>query len=292
MKGTIMDNEVIMFKHGRGSVGPASKADENALANYGVRRLFASEDDARKACERIGVTFGMVGGEREPTPEKLASHPDHYPPETAKAPKRKKQTTIRLVKPKHDTREAWLLAAIDAMRDDFATAGSPLKDKIRVSCGWMLGTRKAIGQQFYCSSSADGTREIFISPVLCDKKAATKSGVLATLRHELVHAALPAGTKHLRPFQVLAGAVGLVKPWKATSASDDLLPKLEAMAKKLGAYPHAAMSANDKDRKKQTTRLIKCHCKTCGYTVRTTAKWLEHGAPRCTVQSHGEMKVD
>ena len=35
-------------------------------------------------------------------------------------------------------------------------------------------------------------------------------------------------------------------------------------------------------RKKQTTRLIKCSCSACGYTARTSRKWLDTaGAPIC-----------
>ena len=33
---------------------------------------------------------------------------------------------------------------------------------------------------------------------------------------------------------------------------------------------------------KQSTRLIKCECAECGYTMRTTTKWIETlGAPLC-----------
>lgn len=42
--------------------------------------------------------------------------------------------------------------------------------------------------------------------------------------------------------------------------------------------------------KKQTTRLKKCECRECGYTVRVTAKWLEVGAPHCP--NHGAMEVE
>lgn len=38
---------------------------------------------------------------------------------------------------------------------------------------------------------------------------------------------------------------------------------------------------------KQTTRLLKCQCDICGYTVRVTRKWLDIGAPHCP--DHGAM---
>lgn len=38
------------------------------------------------------------------------------------------------------------------------------------------------------------------------------------------------------------------------------------------------------EHKQQATRLIKCWCKACGYTVRTTQRWLTTGAPLCPCQ--------
>lgn len=41
----------------------------------------------------------------------------------------------------------------------------------------------------------------------------------------------------------------------------------------------------------QTTRMRKCWCEKCGYTIRTTAKWLATGVPLCPC--NGEtMKVE
>ena len=34
---------------------------------------------------------------------------------------------------------------------------------------------------------------------------------------------------------------------------------------------------------KQTTRMLKCECPACGYTVRTTRKWLDIAVPTCPV---------
>lgn len=39
----------------------------------------------------------------------------------------------------------------------------------------------------------------------------------------------------------------------------------------------------------QSTRLHKCECGDCGYTVRVSRKWLEKGAPHCP--EHGAMDV-
>lgn len=49
-----------------------------------------------------------------------------------------------------------------------------------------------------------------------------------------------------------------------------------------GPYPHAQLDPSCTDgKKKQGTRMIKVVCPSCGYTVRTTAKWLEVGLPTC-----------
>ena len=43
--------------------------------------------------------------------------------------------------------------------------------------------------------------------------------------------------------------------------------------------------------KKQSSRLLKAECESCGYTVRVTRKWVDQvGAPHCP--THGEMSLD
>ena len=41
----------------------------------------------------------------------------------------------------------------------------------------------------------------------------------------------------------------------------------------IGKYPHQELTDS---KKKQTTRLIKVACDSCGYTVRISRKWLDH----------------
>ena len=52
-----------------------------------------------------------------------------------------------------------------------------------------------------------------------------------------------------------------------------------------GEYPHSQLNASYR---KQTTRNIKCECKRCGYTLRTSTKWLKLAMPRCPL-GHGKM---
>lgn len=175
------------------------------------------------------------------------------------------------------TREAWLLAATEAMRPDFEAAGFPIP-VVRVSVGWPSGRsakRDTIGQCWY--TTEDGAPAIFISPVLTKPVA-----VLATLRHELVHASVPQGSKHRGPFVKVAKAVGLIGPWTATVAGPELVLALDALAERLGQYGHAAVSKGDGGRKVQGTRMLKVECLDCGCIVRMTRKWIEDsGLPKC-----------
>jgi len=59
-----------------------------------------------------------------------------------------------------------------------------------------------------------------------------------------------------------------------------------------GQLPHARLETSGltTSPKKQATRMIKCECQTCGYTIRTARKWLESaGAPICPHEGHGQM---
>ena len=86
---------------------------------------------------------------------------------------------------------------------------------------------------------------------------------------------------HRADFGRIAAAVGLVKPWTATSASEELKSRLNAPIQKIGPYPHAALDLTASPHKKDGTRMIKLECPDCGYVVRTTAKWIDVGMPKC-----------
>ena len=180
---------------------------------------------------------------------------------------------------KFTARELWLQAATTIFREWFAAAGYELPENIRVSCG-LAGANirsKTIGECWSDHCSKDAAREIFISPVLEDP-----SRVLDVLIHELCHSLFPVSEGHGKNFGKAARAMGLEGKLTATTASPELFEMLKPIIEQLGAYPHAALTSM-KDRKKQTTRLIKLVCpdEACGYTCRTTAKWLEVGFPTC-----------
>jgi hypothetical protein len=196
-----------------------------------------------------------------------------------------------------DTREAWLERAIDALRSRFDEVGLPLPERVHVSVGFGYGARKEsptiLGQCWARSASADNINHVFISPELHDT-----AGVLGTLLHELIHVGDDCASGHKGRFAEAAVRLGLEGSMLATTPSVDLAAELMCLAETLGAYPHGALhpvvaqvpvTPDGKPTpgrvhsgpRKQSTRMLKVVCPDCGYTVRTTSKWLEVGNPRC-----------
>lgn len=176
-------------------------------------------------------------------------------------------------------REEWLSKMADALRPAFVSASHPIPEKIRFTCGWpshraMSRKRRVIGECWKAEASKDKTIEIFISPCLGEGPEAAE-----TLVHELVHAG--GGPGHRKKFSSVAAAVGLIKPWRATKAGPQLKERLNAMIQNIGFYPHAELDKSQAPHKKDGTRMIKIMCPGCGYTARTTAKWIEQGLPVC-----------
>lgn len=177
----------------------------------------------------------------------------------------------------HPNRESWLLAATEELRGGlFRSCGATIPP-VRVSVGFPGGgsARTRIGEYWLAHACTDAVPQIFISPVLDNPVR-----ILDVLVHELVHAVHPKDG-HGKAFRKLALAVGLTGKMKATVAGPELEKSLNDLSASLGALPHS--SINLKDRKKQTTRLNKVECASCGYTCRVTAKWLDAmGAPLCS----------
>jgi hypothetical protein len=178
------------------------------------------------------------------------------------------------------SREDWLNAATAQLRPLFDAAGYPIPEKVRCGVGFTSkGARSnRIGECWPAERSKDGTAEMFIHPKLDDTKE-----VLAVLVHELGHTATP-GDKHGPKFRKCVTAMHLTGPMKSTVPADTFDGAILApIVGKIGAYPHAALTPGTSSAgPKQTTRMLKCVCAECGYTARTTAKWLEErGAPIC-----------
>jgi hypothetical protein len=181
------------------------------------------------------------------------------------------------------TREEWLEQAVELLRPWYDTHGYSIPDKVRVSVGWPRGSRKAVGQCWHKSASADNVPQVFISPVEVEPLA-----VLSTLAHELVHAAIDPHSGHAGKFVTAMRALGLNGKPTSAGAGPELMPLLLDIAAKLGDYPHAALNPSE-GFKKQSTRLLKVECDSCGYTARVTRKWLDVGTPFCPSE-HGAMR--
>ena len=180
------------------------------------------------------------------------------------------------------TREEWLTAGGEEVRSLFDLYSKPLPARIRVSCGFPSTALRsgAIGECWINSASADGTFEILIHPKLADPVS-----VFEVLIHELCHATAGA-FNHGVNFQKIAKAMHLQacgsgkQPWKSTKGDPDFVVVYGDIIASLGDYPHAELKS-DRQVKKQGTRLLKASCPSCGYTVRLTQKWADHGMPGC-----------
>lgn len=184
-----------------------------------------------------------------------------------------------MTKPKHETREEWLNAALDLLRPIYKTlAKVELPKRVRISCGFPQGRGTAIGQCWSKTASADGTFEIFVSPTLADPVR-----VLGVTVHEGVHAGVGLDKKHGKVFKTAATAMLLEGKMKATTEGEPFKKEIaDPLLKKLGAYPHAELTGGlSSGPKKQGTRLLKAHCGGCDYTIRVTRKWLDVALPTC-----------
>lgn len=182
-------------------------------------------------------------------------------------------------------REAYLTALVEKVRPRFFALGAPFPETLHLSVGFpskggLAKKKRAIGECWDASASADGRRHIFISPLLSDVV-----DVGATLVHELAHAALPDGIGHTKPFAGLAKQLGLEGKPTSTTAGSELRMLLAGFAEQLGPYPHAELSHVAFGGKVQTTRMLKTMCPVegCGYTTRLSRHWLDVGAPICPV---------
>lgn len=189
----------------------------------------------------------------------------------------------------HPTREEWLVAAAMRLADRFHEAGHALPEKLRATCGWPSAggkgqARRVIGECWVPEASADGTSEVFISPLLADPRE-----VLAVLIHELIHASGVRG--HRGAFRSAMAALGLSGPAKATVPADDFDARYADDLVRLGAYPHARLTPALSGRKVQGTRMLKATCASCGYTVRLARKWADQGLPSCACGA-GEMALE
>ncbi len=181
-------------------------------------------------------------------------------------------------------REAWLLAAIEAVRPLFLAKQHHIP-ACQVSVGFAsTGNRLGhIGQCWSTGSSTEPVNQIFISPTLSDAYE-----VLDTLVHELVHAVDDCKHKHGKEFKKIALGLGLKGPMRSACAGPELKAKLVVLLPQLGPYPHAPLQVPMK--KSVRRNRPRAQCKTCGFQVPMLKKFLAFGPPICP-QDKVEMEA-
>lgn len=128
----------------------------------------------------------------------------------------------------HPTREQWLNQAIERYFGRlFDRLGIPLPP-VRA---W-AASRYTQGEAWDHAQPFGGPVHIFIDAGVCDPITA-----LATLLHELVHAAIGHEAGHGPQFQQIASATGLNPPWNETQPSPRLQRQLAVIAERLGKFP-------------------------------------------------------
>lgn len=187
---------------------------------------------------------------------------------------------------KHKTREDWLNAVADLIlakhreifEIHFGAEGLDHLAHLKVSTGFPSrgGLTKVIGECWKaCTAADEATHHIFINPRLDDVVE-----VVATLAHEMVHAADDGENKHKGPFLRAVRDMGLEGKATATFAGAAFAEWARSLDTQVGTYPHVALVPISAE-KKQGTRMLKLEAECCGYVVRTTRKWLEVGNPSC-----------
>ncbi|MCC2626586.1 MAG: hypothetical protein K0S14_236 [Thermomicrobiales bacterium] len=185
-------------------------------------------------------------------------------------------------------REQWLHRVAQLLLPTFGLKEYP---KFRVSCGFPSTGRRGrrIGECWASEASKDANHEIFIHPGYDDGVE-----VAAILAHEIGHVIAGVAAKHGPDFKKVIKPLGLEGRACATVPGEGFKQLITPILKEAGAYPHGALATGGISTKgpKQSTRMIKVHCESCGYTLRSTQMWLTHGVPVCPNEdcdNHGVM---
>jgi hypothetical protein len=174
-------------------------------------------------------------------------------------------------------RQVWFEAVVLALRVRFAAAGYTIPNQVRISVGWPKSAPCGIaGACFPDALSSDAHFEMFIVPEMTDATT-----LIAVAAHEVAHVAVGNAAGHGPLFKRCALAVGLIGRMTATTAGPEFTAWAAALLAQIGPYPAGSISIPTK----QSTRLLRCECKRCGYAARVSRKWLAVGAPICPTDS-------
>lgn len=169
------------------------------------------------------------------------------------------------------TREQWLNKSAQILFDVVLTP-EVLQDNppppVRVSVAPMRS--KELGCCHPRASSEDAHNEIFITAHIDDSQV-----ILATLTHELIHAADDCQSGHRNFFAKAARLAGLEGKLTSTMAGAQLSDVLENIVGILGPIPHAKLHLKPKSKGRNNNKLI---CKACGFQANLSRKWADQAA--------------
>ena len=175
------------------------------------------------------------------------------------------------------TREEWLNTMLHKhIAPLLARHGATVPKDCKVSVGFPGGgsARKRIGECWPRSRSSLKVNEIFLNPAVKDV-----SKLVDVLIHEAIHAADDCASGHKGFFFKTAKSVGLEGKMTATVAGPVLREWITSKIEDMPKFDYGSLDLSN--RKKQTTRMVKVECMDCGYTLRTTQKWIDVGLPTC-----------
>ena len=169
-----------------------------------------------------------------------------------------------LAVPPHSLREAWLQAAVEALRPLFLVKNHYIPP-CQVSVGF-ASTGNHLGHIGQCrstDSSAVPVNQIFISPTLSDAYE-----MLNTLADELVHAVDDCKNKHGKEFKKIALRLGLKGPMRSAGAQS----KDAGTSAATRRLPHAYLAVSMKKAVHRTHP--RANCKTCSFQVPMLKRFL------------------
>lgn len=190
---------------------------------------------------------------------------------------------------KNSQRVAFYEAAYDRIRAEILTEAPPA---VTITVGFpskkRSGKNMTIGECAYdCikdhGEGFGGENLITLHPIVGDDIVRA----LATLLHEMIHAALEPGVGHKKPFQVVCKRVGLLKPWTATEPDADLQNRLRGIAldveADLGYLPTGVYVPPPAPAPRKTTIVkVACACED-GVTISLSQKKYERTRLLCGI---------
>jgi len=174
-----------------------------------------------------------------------------------------------------ETSEEWLTAAGDTLRPAIASALGIQIPVPRYTVGFPAQGRKSntLGETYPMAASRDGVNEIIIRITLTDPVE-----ILGVLAHELIHVAMDCRYGHGKRFTKHFNKFGFMGSPLGHTMSPELRIQMAGLASSLGEYPRRDGLSETAANSKQTTRMIKATCQTCGMVYRTTQKWIDYAA--------------